>query len=73
MRFAPKSYMHAIHQRGGFGLLFEEQIYPFGFNSLLSEVRDTLGLKVQSPRDIKEGDMQRLVKWHERKLRASGR
>jgi hypothetical protein len=30
-------------------------------------VRSRLGLKVQSPRDIKEGDMQRLVNWHLKK------
>lgn len=67
MRAAPKSYMNNIITKGGFGLLFEEQIYPWGHSSLLTEVRDRLGLKVQSPRDIKEGDMQRLVKWHEKK------
>lgn len=68
MRFAPKSYMHELQQSGGFGLLFEEQIYPWGHNSLLTEVRDRLGLKVQCPRDVKEGDMQRLVKWHAKRL-----
>lgn len=68
MRFAPKSYMHEIARKGGFGLLFEEQIYPFGHERLLTEVRDVLGLKVQSPRDIKEGDMLRLVNWHRRQL-----
>ena len=64
MRFAPKSYIHEINQSGGFGLLFEEQIYPWGHNALLNEVKDCLGLKVQCPRDVKEGDMQRLVTWH---------
>lgn len=67
MRSAPKSYMNDIIRKGGFGLLFEEQIYPWGHSSLLTEVRDRLGLKVQSPRDIKEGDMQRLVNWHEKR------
>jgi hypothetical protein len=52
----------------GFGLLFEEQIYPWGHSTLLTEVRDQLGLKVQSPRDIKDGDMQRLVNWHLKRL-----
>lgn len=64
MRFAPKSYMYEIQQSGGFGLLFEEQLYPWGHNLLLTEVRKHLGLKVQCPKDVKEGDMQRLVKWH---------
>jgi hypothetical protein len=53
--------MHEINQSGGFRLLFEEQIYPWGHNALLNEVKDRLGLKVQCPRDVKEGDMQRLV------------
>ncbi len=66
MRFAPKSYMHEINQAKGFGLLFNEQMYPWGHNTFLTEVRETLGLKVNSPRDIQEGDMLRLVKWHER-------
>jgi hypothetical protein len=39
MRFAPKSYMYEIYSNGGFGLLFEEQIYPWGHSSLLNEVR----------------------------------
>lgn len=69
MRFAPKSYIHEIQQDGGFALLFEEQIYPWGHNKLLTEVRQRLGLKVHCPRDVKEGDMQRLVKWHEKRLR----
>lgn len=68
MRFAPKSYMHEIQQNGGFGLLFEEQIYPWGHNSLLTEVRDRLGLKVNCPRDVKEGDIQRLINWHTKRL-----
>jgi hypothetical protein len=64
MRFAPKAYMHEINQARGFGLLFEEQLYPWGHNTLLSEVRQRLGLKVHCPKDVKEGDMQRLLNWH---------
>lgn len=67
-RFAPKNYIHQVNRRGGFVLLFEEQLYPWGHGSLLREVRELLDLKVQSPRDIKEGDMARLVKWHQNKL-----
>jgi hypothetical protein len=69
MRFAPKSYIHEIVRRGGFALLFEQQMYPFGHAALLAEVQDTLGLKVLSPQDVKDGDIQRFLKWHERKLR----
>lgn len=67
MRFAPKSYMHEINQSGGFALLFDEQMYPWGHSALLTEVRETLGLKVNSPKGVKDGDMQRLLKWHSRR------
>jgi hypothetical protein len=69
MRFAPKSYIEEVRLAGGFTLLFEEQIYPFGFVKLMRTVREQLGLKVQCPRDFKEGDVQRLLNWHEKKLR----
>jgi hypothetical protein len=68
MRFAPKSYIHEVNQSGGFVLLFEDQLYPMGHSALLTEVRQTLGLKVHSPNDVKEGDIQRLLKWHQRKI-----
>ncbi len=32
--------------------------------ALLNEVRDYLHLKVQCPKDVKEGDMQRFLNWH---------
>jgi hypothetical protein len=65
MRFAPKSYMYEdIYLSGGFGLLFEKQIYPWGHSALLQEAREHLLLKVQCPRDVPEGDMQRLLNWH---------
>lgn len=68
MRFAPKSYIEDIRRAGGFTLLFEHQIYPFGFIKFMREVREALGLKVQCPRDFKEGDIQRLLNWHDKKL-----
>ena len=68
MRFAPKSYIELVRRAGGFTLLFEDQIYPFGFARLMRKVREHLGLKVQCPRDFKDGDIQRLAKWHEKLL-----
>lgn len=47
-------------------------MYPWGHGPLLSEVRGRLGLKVHCPRDVKEGDMQRLLKWHARILEGDG-
>lgn len=68
MRFAPKSYMFDIYKAGGFGLLFEQQLYPWGHSELLGAVRQTLGLKVQCPRDIQEGDIRRLLNNHAKRL-----
>ena len=68
LRFAPKTYNFSIIRKGGFSLLFEQQIYPMGFVPLMKEVREKLGLKVDSPRSIKDGDMQRLVNWHKSKM-----
>ena len=67
MRFAPKSYMFEIFKSGGFGLLFEDQMYPWGHAALLKEVREKFGLKVSAPKDVKDGDMQRLLTWHIKK------
>lgn len=69
MRFAPKSYIHEINKQGGFVLLFENQIYPMGHTPLLTEVRNRLGLKIHCPNEIMEGDMLRLLNWHNRFLR----
>lgn len=67
VRFAPKSYIHEIIQRGGFALLFEEQLYPMGHSALLSEVKTTLGLKVSSPKEVPDGHISRLLRWHDRR------
>jgi hypothetical protein len=64
-----KSYNHEIIQSGGYVWLFEDQMYPFGHKELLTQVRDRLGLRVHSPIDVKEGDVQRFMKWHDRKAK----
>jgi hypothetical protein len=68
MRFAPKSYVFDVIRSGGFALLFEEQMYPWGHSELLRQVRDELGLKVGSPRDVKDGDIQRFENWHRKRV-----
>lgn len=57
-----------IYTAGGFALLFEDQMYPWGHSDLLREVRNSLGLKVAAPSDVRDGDIQRLEKWHARRL-----
>ncbi|HLC41871.1 MAG TPA: hypothetical protein VJO34_09630 [Methylomirabilota bacterium] len=65
MRYAPKNYMKKIIDAGGIGLLFEHQLYPFGYEALAKRVRDELGLKVDCPTRIADGTMERLVKAHQ--------
>lgn len=44
--------------------------FPQNFHTaLLTEVRNKLGKKVHSPNDVKEGDMQRLLNWHMKKIK----
>ena len=68
MRMAPASYIELIQVRGGFALIFEWQLYPFFSEDFAKEVREELGIKVDSPRSIAEGTIQRVVKWHENRL-----
>lgn len=65
MRYAPKSYMNRIIEAGGIGLLFEHQLYPYGYEALARRVRDELGLKVDCPTRLAAGVMERLVKAHQ--------
>ena len=67
-RFAPKSYIHEVHQLGGFVLLFKDQMYPFGFADLARRVRTELHLPVACPTAVPDGHMQRFLKWHRAKL-----
>lgn len=69
MRMAPKSYMHLIHQQGGFGLLFGKQLYPYGSDALAKQVSRDLALPVQCVRDVPEGHLQRFSSWHDALVR----
>jgi hypothetical protein len=68
MRFAPKSYIYEVNKARGFVLLFEKQMYPMGHNALVAEVTERLELKVHSPNEVMDGDMQRLLNWHTKQL-----
>lgn len=67
VRFAPKSYVHEIQQRGGFTLIFKYQLYPHGFEDMAREVRSELGLPVDCPAAIAEGTCQRFLRWHKKR------
>jgi hypothetical protein len=68
LRFAPTNYIELVRLSGGFTLIFEWQLYPFGYEALGKELRDTLGLKVDSPRTLAAGTVQRFLTWHLKQL-----
>lgn len=69
MRHSPESYNWEIIQNGGFVMIFETQIYPFGQNSLVKEIKEVLTLPVDCPRAIPEGIVDRFIRWHERVIK----
>lgn len=68
MRGSPKTYNYKIIERGGFALIFDVQIYPFGCEELVNEVKGVLGMPVDCPSAIPEGIIRRFVNWHEREV-----
>lgn len=48
MRWAPKSYVEFIRQAGGFGLLYETQLFPLGHGAAVEKLKELL-LPVSSP------------------------
>jgi hypothetical protein len=68
VRSAPKSYVHRVAEAGGFTLVFEAQVYPFGHDGLVAAIRNELGLPVDCPRAIPTGIIDRFEKWHKKKV-----
>lgn len=66
MRHSPQPYNWEIVKRGGYAMIFETQIYPFGQRSLVEKIKEVLGLPVDCPRAIPEGIIDRFLRWHER-------
>jgi hypothetical protein len=70
MRFAPKVYTYELYRAGGFGLLFKDQLYPFGNETLADRVRAELGLPVHCPPMVPDGHVQRFATWHQKQVAA---
>lgn len=64
MRYSPKTYNNMIIEEGGYAMIYECQIYPFGRRSMAERVKHELRLPVDSPRAIPEGIIKRFEKWH---------
>jgi len=68
MRQSPKNYNWEIIQGGGFTMIFETQVYPFGQKGLVEKIKEVLNLPADCPRAIPEGIIDRFVKWHNRSV-----
>jgi len=68
MRYSPKTYNHEIIQRGGYVMIFETQIYPYGQEEIVKKIKEKLKLPVDCPRAIPEGIIERFIKWHQKNL-----
>ena len=60
----PKTYMNEIIKNGGYGMLFETLVFPFGFRELVEEIKREILLPVDCPSSIPEGIILRFLRWH---------
>ncbi len=67
MRGSPKWYNYKIWRAGGYAMIFEAQIYPFGHGDLVEAITKTLNLPADCPREIPGGIIDRFIRWHEGK------
>lgn len=64
VRMAPKSYINETRLLGGYTLVFKYQLYPHGYKAFADEVRNRLGISVDSPTRISDATIQRFLTWH---------
>jgi hypothetical protein len=64
MRYSPKSYNNEVIKKGGYVMIFEKQIYPFGQEKLVKKITEVLGMPVDCPRKVPDGIIDRFIKWH---------
>jgi hypothetical protein len=67
-RQMPASYIHEVHQAGGYSLLTINQNYPLLADSLARNVRDTLNLPIAVIQRFPDTALTRFERWHEREL-----
>ncbi len=67
-RMLPKSWIYEVWKQGGFSLIYEAQVYPFGMELFVEELKEKLGLPVACPKSIPSGIVQRLLNFHKRRL-----
>ncbi len=58
MRYAAKSYIYEIGQRGGYGMIFVAHIFPMGQEKLVGDIKKEFGMPCDAPRRIPEGRIE---------------
>jgi hypothetical protein len=69
VRMAPKNYINEVWEEGGYTLVFQFQLYPFGQKPFADRVKARLRIPVDCPARIADGTVQRFLNWHVRSLR----
>jgi len=64
LRGSPKTYNFEVIKKGGYVVIFEKQIYPFGHEKLVKRITEVLGMPVDCPRKIPDGIIERFIRWH---------
>jgi hypothetical protein len=64
MRGSPKHYNNMIWEAGGYAMIYEAQIYPFGQKDLVRRIKEKLGLLADCPRAVPDGIIDRFMRWH---------
>jgi hypothetical protein len=67
-RMLPKSWINDVWQRGGFCLIYKYQLYPYGQEKLVQQLREKLDLPIGCPKAIQAGTIQRLMNFHMRRV-----
>jgi hypothetical protein len=68
-RMMPSSYIYDTMKAGGFSLIMGRQFYPITHEHLARTVREQLNLPVDCPIRLADGTIQRLLNFHQEKLK----
>lgn len=63
VRALPRTWVQALAKAGGYAMVMGFQFYPWTHGDLAREIRERLGLPVDTPRKIETGTMQRFENW----------
>ncbi|MFH1226640.1 MAG: hypothetical protein V1701_01900 [Planctomycetota bacterium] len=68
LRWAPKTYIHMINNKGGYALLFETQIYELSQEQLAKRMQEVLEMPVICSKAIPDGMIVRFDTWHSKNM-----